>query len=103
MNELIEWLLGVLDEAERHEKATAALIASAWAGPLAAAAVAGSAPTRELRRIEAIRRIVDDLRIELLDDPTQEMPQQWLRRLASIYADWPGYREEWLPDSPSAG
>ncbi len=58
-------------------------------------------PARELREVEAKRRIIDEVWREIAGiDPGiywGEAPDLLLRLIALPYADHPDYREEWKP------
>lgn len=118
MDDLVRWLTAQLDEDERIARRagdtfrqigeTGVIVATEgdraeecasanWAG--VAEHVVRHDPARVLREIDAKRQMID--RYEEVrphgGDVTQEYQDFLLRLLASVYADRPGYREEWRP------
>ena len=68
-------------------------------GDYAARHVARHDPARVLRDVEARRLLLDDIKRDLADDPTDESALWRAAVMAAPYADHPDYREEWAPGS----
>jgi hypothetical protein len=64
-------------------------------GDAVASHIARHDPARVLAEVKAKREIVRALEDQLRDDDTDETANWMLATLAAIYADRPGYREEW--------
>src|ERR1051326_543591 len=107
MDDLVAWLRAQLDEDERVARwaqRQRAEDGSTWwwdepdSESGAEHLISLFNPDRVLREVEAKRGILDDL-----PNPAEVSDGMWLlsdrmiRRLVSVYADRPGYRDEWRP------
>jgi len=89
--------------AEKEREKGLPVVSDRWRGETVGARIAphiaAHDPARVLREIDAKRQMID--RYEEVrphgGDVTQEYQDFLLRLLASVYADRPGYREEWRP------
>lgn len=118
MVDLVQWLTACLDtDAARakaaggdswrrqdHPSETVAIYDSqdepvvydeGWPTEEQQAHIAAWDPARVLREIDAKRRIIAAYENYDREAPELDIPESVLRLLAAVYADRPGYREEW--------
>lgn len=106
MDDLAPWLRAQLDEDERRiaehpddEDAEDDILAVREAG-YPGDPILTIGKRRALREVEAKRRIVEDCAEYAGDEAvTDGLSARTLARLALPYADRPGYRDEWAPES----